>query len=77
MEQGIIKVSGTNLIQQTDRSIARYCARILFDHGREVVRCLLLGGSGFDVSVVYLDAPLALAPTKQSAITSSPQSFRQ
>jgi rhodanese-related sulfurtransferase len=76
MEQGIIKISGTNLIQQTDRSIARYHVPvILFDQGsgsRAAFAAYWLGAMGFDVSVVYLDAPLAAAPTKQSDAPSSP-----
>jgi len=76
MEQGIIKISGTNLIQQTDRSIARYHVPvILFDHGsgsRAAFAAYWLGAMGFDVSVVYLDAPLAVAPAKPRAALSSP-----
>ena len=76
MEQGIIKISGTNLIQQTDRSIARYHVPvILFDHGsgsRAAFAAYWLGAMGFEVSVVYLDAPLAVGPSKQRAATPSP-----
>ncbi len=59
----IIKISGTNLIQQTDRSIARYHVPvILFDHGsgsRAAFAAYWLQSMGFSVSVVYLKDQLA------------------
>lgn len=58
----IIKISGTNLIQQTDRSIARYHVPvILFDVGsgsRAAFAAYWLKLMGFDVSVVYLAGEL-------------------
>ena len=54
----ILKISGTNLIQQTDRSIARYHVPvILFDVGsgsRAAFAAYWLQSMGFSVSVVYL-----------------------
>ena len=62
----IRKISGTNLIQQTDRSIARYHVPvILFDNGsgsRAAFAAYWLQAMGFSVSVVYL--PEALEPIK-------------
>ena len=60
---GIVKISGTNLIQQTDQSIARYHVPVLlFDQGsgsRAAFAAYWLQAMGFVVRVVYLDAPLA------------------
>lgn len=54
----VVKISGTNLIQQTDRSIARYHVPVvLFDHGsgsRAAFAAYWLQSMGFSVSVVYL-----------------------
>ena len=62
---GIIRISGTNLIQQTDRSIARYHVPvILFDHGsgsRAAFAAYWLKLMGFAVCVVYLDSRLSVA----------------
>ena len=62
-EHHIIKISGTNLIQQTDQSIACFHVPvILFDHGsgsRAAFAAYWLTAMGFDVSVVYLDDALA------------------
>lgn len=59
----IVRISGTNLIQQTDRSIARYHVPvILFDHGsgsRAAFAAYWLQSMGFSVSVVYLAEELA------------------
>ncbi len=58
----ILKISGTNLIQQTDRSIARYHVPvILFDYGsgsRSAFAAYWLQLMGYDVSVVYLTTEL-------------------
>lgn len=58
VDHNIIKVSGTNLIQQTDRSIACYrLPVILFDHGsgsRAAFAAYWLASMGFDVSVTLL-----------------------
>ncbi len=62
-EHNILKISGTNLIQQTDRSIARYHVPvILFDHGsgsRAAFAAYWLQTMGFEVSVVYLENEIA------------------
>lgn len=61
----ILKVSGTNLIQQTDRSIARYHVPVvLFDHGsgsRAAFAAYWLQLMGFNVSVAYLTTALPSA----------------
>jgi len=58
----IVKISGTNLVQQTDRSIARYHVPvILFDHGsgsRAAFAAYWLQTMGFSVSIVHLTARL-------------------
>ena len=57
---GITRISGTNLIQQTDRSIARYHVPVvLFDRGsasRAAFAAFWLGAMGFEVKIVRLDA---------------------
>lgn len=62
-EHNIVKISGTNLIQQTDRSIARYHTPvILFDHGsgsRAAFAAYWLQTMGFEVSIVFLTNELA------------------
>jgi rhodanese-related sulfurtransferase len=62
-EHNIVKISGTNLIQQTDRSIARYHVPvILFDQGsgsRAAFAAFWLQTMGFNVSIVYITTPLA------------------
>lgn len=63
VSHGIVRISGTNLIQQTDRSIARYHVPvILFDHGsgsRAAFAGYWLRMMGFAVRIVYLDEQLA------------------
>jgi len=63
LENNITKISGTNLIQQTDRSIACYHVPvILFDHGsgsRAAFAAYWLTSMGFSVSVVFLKEKLA------------------
>ncbi|MEM7259421.1 MAG: rhodanese-like domain-containing protein, partial [Pseudomonadota bacterium] len=71
---GIIKISGTNLIQQTDRSIARYHVPVvLFDDGsgsRAAFAAYWLYTMGYSVSVVLLNDQLPDAkPGKQSPAT--------
>ena len=65
----IIKISGTNLIQQTDRSIARYHVPvILFDHGsgsRAAFAAYWLQSMGLSVSVVSLTGELAFQSSEQ------------
>jgi len=68
---GVIKVSGTNLIQQTDRSIARYHVPVvLFDIGsgsRAAFAAYWLRAMGFDVQVAFLTAAIATAVDKPVA----------
>ena len=63
LEHSIVKISGTNLIQQTDRSIARYYVPVvLFDQGtgsRAAFAAYWLKMMGLKVSVVYLTNQLA------------------
>jgi rhodanese-related sulfurtransferase len=63
LEYDIVKISGTNLIQQTDRSIARYHVPvILFDNGsgsRAAFAAYWLKMMGLEVTVVYLKKELA------------------
>ncbi len=79
MTHRIIKVSGTNLIQQTDRSIARYHVPvILFDHGsgsRAAFAAYWLQMMGYQVSVVYLDTALTMAPQETDTTANQPASF--
>lgn len=62
---GITRMSGTNLIQQTDRSIARYHVPVvLFDRGsasRAAFAAFWLGAMGFEVKIVRYDAQLPAA----------------
>ena len=62
---GIIKISGTNLIQQTDQVIARYHVPvILFDLGsgsRAAFAAYWLQSMGYEVRIVYLPDQLAAA----------------
>jgi len=71
-ECNIVKISGTNLIQQTDRSIARYHVPvILFDHGsgsRAAFAAYWLQTMGFKVSIVYLTKKLASRPPDDPGI---------
>jgi rhodanese-related sulfurtransferase len=68
-EHNIIKISGTNLIQQTDRSIACYHIPVtLFDHGsgsRAAFAAFWLQNMGFRVSVVYVDKAISLSSQSQ------------
>lgn len=70
VEHNIVKISGTNLIQQTDRSIARYHVPvILFDTGsgsRAAFAAYWLQTMGFKVSIVYLTSELANRPFTQN-----------
>ena len=72
---GIIKISGTNLIQQTDRSIARYHVPIiLFDQrsgSRAAFAAFWLRCMGFSVTVAYLDAPVAAIENIANTITNN------
>jgi len=76
----IIKISGTNLIQQTDRSIARYHVPvILFDNGsgsRAAFAAYWLQSMGMSVSVVYLDSALSniTCERQQRQTTTTPYS---
>lgn len=76
-EHGIMRISGTNLVQQTDRSIACFHVPvILLDHGsgsRAAFAAYWLGSMGFDVRVVYLDGKLSERDeaTNRSAAASS------
>jgi cystathionine beta-lyase len=59
---GVVKISGTNLIQQTDRSIACYHVPVvLFDHGsgsRAAFAAYWLRAMGFEVRVALLASQL-------------------
>jgi len=65
-DHNIIKISGTNLIQQTDRSIACYHVPVvLFDNGsgsRAAFAAYWLQTMGFKVSIVFLKNKLASHP---------------
>lgn len=65
----IVKISGTNLIQQTDQSIARYQVPvILFDHGsgsRAAFAAYWLQAMGYKVSIVFLTDKLANRPVAE------------
>ncbi len=70
----IIKISGTNLIQQTDRSIARYHVPvILFDYGsgsRAAFAAYWLQLMGMSVTIVYMENALSsIACQKQQPQT--------
>ncbi|MED5351696.1 MAG: rhodanese-like domain-containing protein, partial [Pseudomonadota bacterium] len=62
MEHGILKLSGTNLIQQTDQAVARYHVPVvLFDHGsgsRAAFAAYWLRAMGFSVRVALLGGRL-------------------
>ena len=74
-EHNILKISGTNLIQQTDRTIARYHVPVvLFDHGsgsRAAFAAYWLQAMGFKVSIVYLTNELASRPLAEQEIPST------
>ena len=75
LAHGVIKISGTNLIQQTDRSIARYHVPVvLFDQGsgsRAAFAAFWLRCMGFSVTIAHLDAPLAAIETTTNTVTSN------
>lgn len=75
----IVKVSGTNLIQQTDRSIARYHVPvILFDHGsgsRAAFAAYWLQTMGYDVSIVFLTDKLVSQPSEDKGLSSADTTF--
>ena len=75
LAHGVIKISGTNLIQQTDRSIARYHVPvILFDQGsgsRAAFAGFWLRCMGFSVTIAYLDAPIATIETITNTVTNN------
>ena len=66
MEYGILKLSGTNLIQQTVQIVARYHVPVvLFDHGsgsRAAFAAYWLRAMGFSVQAALLDGRLDEAP---------------
>ncbi len=76
-QHNIVKISGTNLVQQTDRSIARYHVPvILFDHGsgsRAAFAAYWLTAMGFTVSVADLSDRLANIETESRAVHNPPQ----
>ena len=65
--EGIIKISGTNLIQQTDNSIACYHVPVtLIDHGsgsRAAFTAFWLSNMGFSVNLIYIDCPIETPST--------------
>ena len=75
-KHNIIRISGTNLIQQTDQSIARYHTPvILFDHGsgsRAAFAAYWLQAMGFNVSVVYLQNELETLNSPQQQLIETP-----
>ena len=75
LAHGVIKISGTNLIQQTDRSIARYHVPVvLFDQGsgsRAAFAAFWLRCMGFSVTMAYLDAPIAAFQTITNTVTNN------
>lgn len=66
LAHGITRISGTNLIQQTDRSIARYHVPVvLFDTGsasRAAFAAFWLAIMGFEVKIARLEGPVATMP---------------
>ena len=81
LAHGIIKRSGTNLIQQTDQYIARYHVPvILFDMGsgsRAAFAAYWLQSMGYEVRIVYLSEKLAGAPavTEEAKTDGAPYSI--
>lgn len=76
---GIIKVSGTNLIQQTDQSIACFHVPVtLFDYGsgsRGAFAAFWLLSMGFKVNLVYLDGPVAtIDPVNNTSVNNAASS---
>ena len=76
MEHGILKVSGTNLIQQTDQSVARYHVPVvLFDHGsgcRAAFAAYWLRAMGFSVTVALLSRQLDETPAPDTSQIETP-----
>ncbi|MGB1710377.1 MAG: rhodanese-like domain-containing protein, partial [Candidatus Puniceispirillaceae bacterium] len=76
MEHGILKLSGTNLIQQTDQAVARYHVPVvLFDHGsgsRAAFAAYWLRAMGFSVQVALLDGRLDEAPAPDTGQIETP-----
>ena len=68
---GVTRISGTNLIQQTDRSIARYHVPVLLlDHGsasRAAFAAFWLSAMGFEVRIIRLDASIPTAAGSAAA----------
>ena len=73
MAHGVIRISGTNLIQQTDRSVARYHVPvILFDQGsgsRAAFAAFWLRCMGFSVTIAFLEAPIIAVETITNTVT--------
>jgi len=76
MEHGILKLSGTNLIQQTDQAVARYHVPIvLFDHGsgsRAAFAAYWLRAMGFSLQVALLGSRLDEAPAPDAGHIETP-----
>ena len=76
---GIMRISGTNLVQQTDRSIARFHVPvILLDQGsgsRAAFAAYWLGTMGFQVQVVYLDGALEAGQQPQEDVQQAASPF--
>ena len=79
MQHGILGISGTNLIQQTDRSVARYHVPVvLFDHGsgsRAAFAAYWLRSMGFSVRVAMLDQRLSEIPETPAAARHTGREF--
>ena len=77
---GILRISGTNLIQQTDRWIARYHVPVvLFDYGsgsRAAFAAFWLRAMGFLVQVLFLTGQLEEASTDQEPAAGGSAPFR-
>ena len=76
MEHGILQLSGTNLIQQTDQAVARYHVPVvLFDHGsgsRAAFAAYWLRAMGFSVRVALLGGRLDEAPAPDAGQIETP-----
>ena len=76
MEHGILRLSGTNLIQQTDQAVARYHVPVvLFDHGsgsRAAFAAYWLRAMGFSVQVALLGGRLDEAPAPDAGQIETP-----
>ena len=79
-EQGIVRISGTNLIQQTDMSIARYHVPVvLFDlssGSRGAFAAFWLKMMGFSVRVAFLDRPLPDAVDRGQGLAIDEEKFK-